>query len=237
MKKINTGRTRAYAATTLAMVLVAAACGGENNADPPATSAAVPNTTPSTILPLATDPAPTTTTTPTTTPTTAAPTTSTTTELNEEERAKQAVVAAAQNAWYLFNEAKLDPTNKQKVEAALAAQTGDARFRVEQIVDQYVALNQRSRTLDSAPSWVDIDENSVHVDVAAGTASLELCHLNSNTLIESAGEAGGADIVIDDHVVAYHTSESYVRVAGAWLKSDGAVLEEFDGALTCGHRR
>jgi uncharacterized circularly permuted ATP-grasp superfamily protein len=154
----------------------------------------------------------------------------TTVALSEEEQAKQEVIEAAENAWYLFNEAKLDPTNESKVETALAAQTGSARSRVEQIIDQYVRLNQRSRTLESAPARVAVDQTSVLVDLSAGTASLELCHLNSNLLIQS---ASGADVIVDDQVVAYRTNESYVLVDEIWLKSDGVVLDELEGAYTC----
>ena len=225
MKKLSLSRC-ALAAITLSSAAALTACGGGGNAEPPATSAAVANTTPSTILP----PTTTTTTAPNTelpAAVTTQPPTTQTAPLSEEEQAKQAVIAAAEHAWWLFNEAKLDPTNDQKRGTALAIQVGEARSRVEQVLDDYVALHQRSQTLDSLPAWVDVDESSVEVDLVAGTASLELCHLNSNVLLDS------SNAVLDDKVIAVHASEQYTRVDGTWLKSGGAVLEEFEGALSC----
>lgn len=231
MNKISPKRTRAYAATTLAVLLATAACGGEDTADPPATSAAVQNTTPATVLPPATSPAPTTAPAPNTEPpTTTAPTPSTTTALSEEEQAKQAVIAAAENAWYLFNEAKLDPTNDAKVAAALATHSGAAANEVAEILDRYSATNQRSVTLPTAPASVVIYGDSVAVDMAARTATVEACELASNTLVIA---ADGVDELVNDEVASYYERETFVLENGAWLRTDVEQLQRFAGAFSC----
>ena len=233
VKKISPRRTRAYAAaTTLAVVLVAAACGGDNNADPPATSAAVPNTAPSTILPPTTDPAPTTTApAPTTTPT--VPTPPTTTEPSEEEQAKQAVIEAAENAWYVFNEAKLDPADTLRTSAAIDAYTSDAQAWVRDYLEEQRASNRRSVTFEPAPAAITVYPDSVQLDLASGTATVDVCDLNSNTTVEIGGNPDGTDRVLDDSVTAYLARNTFQLVDENWLFASTIDLETYEGALSC----
>ena len=236
VKKISPRRTRAYAATTLAIVLVAAACGGENNADPPATSAAVPNTTPSTILPPATDPAPTTTApAPTTTPT--VPTPPTTTQLSEEDQAKQAVIEAAENAWYVFNEAKLDPTNDEKRRAAHRCIHGRrAQLECDDIAERLpdhepqsshvVRVSRDRRGRRRAPSTSTSQ---------SGTATRRALQSRLERHGRGRRQPRWPDRVLDDNVTAYHELETtFQLVDGAWLQSDGDECWSVStGALTC----
>lgn len=231
----TTPRARASAAAiALASSLALAACGGSDNAQPPATSAAVVNTAPSTILPPATTPAPTTTEAPAAPETTeAAVAPETTAPFSDEEQAKQEVIEAAEHAWYVFNEAKLDPTNDDKVQAALMAHTGEAKARVEEIIRNYRDSNRRSIPSDIAPANVVVYADSTHVDLTSGTATIELCNLGSNVMVEVGGEPDGSDRVLDDSVTAYDTLETYTLVDGEWLNSDGQVLRAHEGSLTC----
>jgi hypothetical protein len=227
VKKISPKQARAYAAMTVALLLAGAACGGAETAEPPATSAAVPNTAPSTILPPQT-------TQPTTTAPPAAPTTvpapPTTSPPSEEDQAKQAVIDAAKNAWYVFNEAKLDPTNTEKVAAALAMHSGAASNQVAEILGRYAATNQRSVTLPTAPANVEIYRGSVDVDIAVGTATVEVCELASNTLVAA---ADGIDRVVNDDITSYHERATFVLENGAWLRTDVEQLQRFEGATSC----
>ena len=232
VKKISPRRTRAYAATTLSVVLVTAACGGENNADPPATSAAVPNTTPSTILPPTTDPAPTTTDpAPTTTPT--VPTPPTAIELSEEEQAKQAVIEAAERTWRLYNEAILDPTNDAKFAAVQAAMSGEALAIATQIIESYRTNDQRAVSSTIVPASIDIDPDSIQLSASNDVATLEFCRVGSNVLVQTAGNADGADLVLDDTINAYSERETYELQSGVWVNTDGEVLRKIDGATSC----
>ncbi len=89
------------------------------------------------------------------------------------------MIDAAEHAWHTFNEAKLDPTNPAKVEAALAAHTGNRR-RVQSIIDEYVASNWKSVTSDIAPATSDPNTRST-IDLGhQDTATVELCNLGSN---------------------------------------------------------
>jgi len=235
LKKISS-RTRAFAAAlTMVSALTLAACGSEDNADPPATSAAVANTVPSTILPPATTAAAPITTAPTRTPETTPPTsaTATTQPIDEEAAAKQAVIEAAEHAWYVFNEAKLDPTDEQKVAAALAASTGNARTWASEALQTYRTLNRKSITSTDVPAFVDVYENSVHVDLGAGTATIELCDLGSNVMVEVDSNPDGSDRILDNSVTAYHELNTFELVDGAWLYADGTDVAQYPGALTC----
>ena len=73
---------------------------------------------------------------------------STTAPASEEDQAKQAVIEAAEHAWYVFNEAKLDPTNDEKVNAALGGVHGRRATWVNKLLDDYRSQNRRSVTLD-----------------------------------------------------------------------------------------
>lgn len=230
VKKISPKQARAYAAMTVASLLAGAACGGAETAEPPATSAAVANTTPSTILPPGTTQP--TTTAPPSTPTTV-PAPPTTSPLSEEDQAKQAVIEAAKNAWHLFNEAKLDPTNDVKVRAAFAAYTGSARTRVEGIIAEYRSSHWRSLTSQSAPAHVDVYTDSVDIDLASNSATVELCNLGSNVMVESGGNPDGSDRMLDDSITAYWTRESYVLTDGGWMKADAEVIQTFAESLVC----
>lgn len=227
-------RTRACAAaTTILPLLALAACGGEGNAQPPVTSAVVANTAPPTVL------APATTVTPTTVPVTPEPTTpaapapSTTAPLSEEEQAKQAVIQAAERTWRLYNEAILDPTNDEKVQAARASMSGDALASATQIVDGYRVNHQRAISSSVIPVSIDIDPSTVELSSSQDVATVEFCRVGSNVLVQAGGNPDGSDLVIDDTINAYLERETYQLVAGEWLNSDGQVLQRFDGAITC----
>jgi hypothetical protein len=55
-------------------------------------------------------------------------------------------------------------------------------------------------------------------------------------MVEVGAEPDGSDRVLDDSVTAYDTLETYVLVDGAWLNSDGQVIEAHEGSLTCDSR-
>ena len=157
----------------------------------------------------------------------------TTTELSEEDQAKQAVIEAAENAWYVFNEAKLDPTNDDKFEAALAAHTGAARSGVEQVLTDYRASNQRSVSSTSQQASIAVDPASVTLNGARDVASLEFCRVGSNVLVLTGGNPDGTDRVLDDSINAYKERETYVLEAGVWLNSEVELLSTYENSSRC----
>ena len=217
------------ASITLSSAVAFAACGGDGSAEPPATSAAVVNTAPSTILAPATTPAPTTTEPAGTVTTTQAPTVETTAPMREEEQAKQAVIEAAEHAWWVFNEAKLDPTNDEKVQSALSAFTGAARERVDGILRQYRTEGWRSLTSEIIPASVEVNSDSVDVNLANRTATVSVCIVNSNMLVDS----DEADDVLDDSISAFRAVENYTFENGGWLQTSGVADEAIEGAIAC----
>jgi hypothetical protein len=229
----NSLRRAVLASITLSSAVAFAACGGDGSAEPPATSAAVPNTAPSTILAPATTPAPTTTEPAAVVTTTQAPTVETTAPMSEEEQAKQAVIEAAEHAWWVFNEAKLDPTNDEKVDAVFDAYTGDARAWIETYLIEQVSANRHSVTLMATPATLAVYPESVSVDLDTGTATADVCEINSNITIEQGGNADGTDRVIDDSITAYHSRQGFELVGDEWQLASSVDIETFDGATAC----
>ena len=154
---------RAHALCLAALLTLTAACGNDQSAEPPATSAPVLNTPPATVLPPITGPA---TTAPATQPPTTTPAPSSTPAVDET---KQAVIDAAEHAWHTFNEAKLDPTNPAKVEAAARAHTGERADRVEDYLGEYVTSNRKSVTSDVSC------HGDVHEEIRRGRRDCRNC--------------------------------------------------------------
>ena len=116
-------QARAYAAMTLASCSQTAACGGAETAEPPATSAAV-QTPPHQRSSRQRRRKPT-----TTAPPRADHHGASATDNKPAQRRRPSKASSdrgAENAWYVFNEAKLDPTERAKVEPRWQRYTGDA---------------------------------------------------------------------------------------------------------------
>lgn len=223
--------------------LTLTACSGDDAATP-ATSAA-PTTavpTPPTSAPtVSTESTGTTVTTavPTTTDSTSAtppPTTQTppkTTVPTNQAQAEQDVIDATTESWQAFNDALLDPTSDVVIAALERTRTGEALQRVLDIVDQYRSENRKSITNSSAPAKIEIFPESVVVNLDEGSAQVEYCRLGSNIAVEIGGNPDGTDRVIDDSINSYLERDTFVLMAGRWLKSDGVTDQTFQGRMQC----
>ncbi len=195
---------------------------------------------PTTTLAPVTIPDPTTSTTATTTVTTTESVVATTgttvavpTTTITEAAAKQAVIAAAIESWRVLNEARLDPTNDDKLAAVAALRTGDALEAAVQLIADLRLTNQIEITNPDLPATAVPYPESVIVDLAKSTATVDYCRLGSNIWIERNGNPDGSNRVIDDTVNSYLEHDTFILSNGAWLKSRGESVAKYEGATTC----
>ncbi len=235
-------------AAALAVALLATACsGGDDDAATVTTTTPITDDTVDTVA----------TTAPTTAPTTAVPTTvpattstagttepddpATTTEPTattepDDDADRQAVLDAVVESWRVFNEAKLDPTNDDKVAALSEVTGGELLVNSIEVIARYRAENKRSVTNPDVPAAIVLYPDTLQVDQEAGTAQVDYCRIGSNILVEIGGNADGSDLVLDDTVNTYVERSLLVLEEGRWLDTGGIDLEYFEGATSCPDR-
>ncbi|MDJ0767147.1 MAG: hypothetical protein QNJ12_00080 [Ilumatobacter sp.] len=231
-------------AAGLTLVVLAAACNGDDDGAPSTTAATVvvtptePLTTSVPVtMPPTTDATPSTTdrtddTTPTTEPppsTTAPPPTTD----PSDEAVRQAVLDAVVESWRVFNEAKLDPFNDEKVAALGDVRGGQLLIDSTDIIARYRVENQRSITNPDLPATIEPIPETIELDAARISATVTYCRIGSNIFVETEGNPDGSDLVIDDSINAYHETAELVFTDGAWIEVGGFQLERYDGATEC----
>ena len=221
--------------------LTLGACSGESAA--PATT--VPETTASTspTTPPPTAPATTPTTAPpaTTPPTTAPPTTPATvpptvpaTIPADLAQAQQDVIDATSPPGRPISDATRDPSNEEKLARLAATPSGPTlERRSTSSPSWWQAASSPSRTRRHLPS-IDIYEETVVVDVAAGTASVEYCRIGSDLGIEVGGNPDGTDKIVVNEVNAYHERSELVFIEDAGSTTTVLADQKFAGSRTCG---
>jgi hypothetical protein len=143
------------------------------------------------------------------------------------------VIDALITSWETLNEARLDPLDDEKLAAMAITRTGDALDRVVQLIAGYRANNQRSVTNRKIPAMIKPYPDTVELDLNAGTARIDYCWINSNTLVEVGGNSDGTDRVIDDSISVVSDRDFFELIDGRWLKSGGEVIEIDREGTTC----
>jgi hypothetical protein len=162
--------------------------------------------------------------------TTPAATSSPTTSPGDEAAAKAAVIAAAIESTAAFRGARMDPSDTtrlarlERIYSAGAYETVLARNAELVAAEEYLAESSVV-----APAY-RVDEQSVVIDIAAGSASLNSCEINSWILMTSAG--GGAEI-LDDAVVSVQQVEQFVFEDGSWQFASAQSLNRVEGHQGC----
>lgn len=156
----------------------------------------------------------------------------TTTPPNNDQL-RQDVIDAVVASWTAFNELLLDPDSAEKVEAVATALTDRALDRAIEIAVSYRVSNQAERTHAEHPAGVVIDDESLVVDSAGVTATIEYCRLGSNVWVEVAANPDGTDRVIDDTINSYLESDTFSLVDGRWVKQSGVTIARYEGELQC----
>ncbi|WP_300625526.1 hypothetical protein [Ilumatobacter sp.] len=201
----------------------------------PTTDAVVPTTAPdtstttdSTPPPSTSDPAPTSIETiPLTVPST------TEVPLDDLTAEEREVVEFVLESFRLFNELRLDPTNDDKYDAALALRTGASLDASRGLIDEYRENGLMGTPFPNLPSTITPFLDTITIAEDGSSASVDVCWLNSNILVEVGGNPDGTDRVLNDIISAEYERYTLTRVGGAWLIASIAGGEVFEGSLTC----
>jgi hypothetical protein len=151
----------------------------------------------------------------------------------DDDAVKQAVIDAAIESWRVFNEARLDPFNDEKVAAISDVRAGALLERSIEIIGNYRFNNEREIRHPEFPARVEPYPLTVHVDLSDGFASVEYCRIGSNIWVETGGNADGTDRIIDDTVNSYRERADLVLIDGWWLETEGVRLTKTEEAAEC----
>jgi hypothetical protein len=205
------------AACALLLVMLVVACGSDDDASPAITTApAPPATTTTTIAPDETS------TTTTTTPVT------TTTVVDES----QAVIDAYLAAWEAFTVAAMSPGDEVLRREVEQTRTGGNRTEAFRLLDHFVDRGWVSRENVVSPAATAVE--TLPEFVSDDAATIIVCDLDSNVLVEAGAAPDGSDAVVDDSVTARRLEVTLVKEDGAWRNSSGRVIQEWLGQDACG---
>ena len=161
------------------------------------------------------------------------PSTSTDRPALSEDQAKRDVIEAAIDSWTAFNNVLLDPGNDDLLRALALTRTGDALDRAIEGVIGYRARNEAERTHPNHPAEITVREDSVSVDLASGTATLEYCRVGSNIWVEVGANPDGSDRVLNDEINSYIEMAVFELVGDVWLRTRATEISKYKGELTC----
>jgi hypothetical protein len=233
----HTGARRSWRGVVLlaGVVLWAGCSGGEQGvtdlslgAEPTAGVVA------STEAPAVSDPSVTTTAAPTTalSSTTEAPAASSSPATSPEtDDEADEVVAAYLAAWQAFTDAAMDPTNPEFRALIESTRVGANLERALAILDELVMNGWVAIEHPTDPARTTIEDGPF---IDGDTATVVVCDLDSNIVIEPGAAPDGSDAMVNDEVVALRIEVTLARVSGTWKVSAGRILGEWPEALTCG---
>lgn len=139
---------------------------------------------------------------------------------------KQAVVDAAYAFYDAANSASRDPQATEFRER-LAQLAGDPiASRLVVFLDTLVENNQR--VVGAVETRLEV--YAFTVEIFEGTATLDVCSLDADTLIET---SGSQDLVLDDEVTSWNQTYQLVEEDGVWRVIDIVRFATFEGQLGC----
>lgn len=143
------------------------------------------------------------------------------------------VAAAATRAWSLLNEARLDPTDANKRSAAVAAYTGKSQDTVTELLSTYGVTGQASRTDEAAPATLVPYPDTVMISAEGDEATIEVCEVDSNILVQPGMAEDGGDVVVDGEAATLQLTLTLRLVDGDWLEADGEIVDREAGVTSC----
>jgi hypothetical protein len=161
-----------------------------------------------------------------------AATSSPTTAPGDEEAAKAAVIAAAIEAKEAFWAARQDPTNQVLTERLGDALGGANETFALGVIAEMMAAGEYTMPNPTVGHSYEVRLDSVQIDFASGTATIESCEVDSWILMRI-DSGGGEPTVVDDGVLSNSLSEQFSLVAGSWIRVNGAQLATAEGPNSC----
>lgn len=83
------------------------------------------------------------------------------------------------------------------------------------------------------PASLEPDPLSVEVDVGSGTASIDVCEVNSCIRLRTGGDPDGSDLVLDDAISVTRQRHEFVRADGTWNMIDSTQIAELPAGASC----
>ena len=201
----------------VAVAVALAACSGSDESTP---------TTPSTSPNVVTTVVSTTTDAPTTT---ALPTTT----LDPTATLAAEVEADYRETIRRTDEAFMDPTNDDKVAAALDGYVGANREFLERRFIEFREKNWAARPNPNFPSWVDVEVPAELIPPSVDLAQVQICESDSLIVVEVGAGPNGGDAVVDNSVSAYRSTFFLRLVDGRWRSEGSKKLATWEGVATC----
>lgn len=204
-----------------ALAVALAACSGSEDAT---------TTVPPTDDASTTDP-PTTTDAPTTTPppTTDAPTTT----VDPATAFADEVEADFLETMRLTDEAFMDPTNDDKVAAALAGFVGGNLDYIRGLLEEFRTNGWVARPNPDVLDSIVIEARAQPNGVRPDSAVLQVCDVNAWIVVEPGAGPNGSDAIVDPDVVAFRSRYALERIDGRWLILGSAPLGSWNGVAAC----
>jgi hypothetical protein len=230
---------------TLATSVIVGACSGGSEPDEATASTTTPapvvTTAPTTSAPATT---PSTTSAPTTTataPTTSAPITEPSVDDTappaptsvDMAQVEQDVINAVAASWNAYLEAARDPFDPEKLERMVLTTSGGTLELRTKSVAEIAASGVISRPNPDVPATIDFYDDTIIVNLEAGTASVEYCRVGSDLGVVVGGNPDGTDKVVVNEHNAYHERVDLVLTGGRWITNSDFRFAKFPGAVTC----
>jgi hypothetical protein len=143
----------------------------------------------------------------------------------------QAVIDGLVASWNAFNEIKLDPTSDDKFRVVAETHRGELLDRVLEIVSERRLMDRRSIPNPDVPTEILPRAGTVAID--GNLAEVEYCWINSNILVETAGNPDGSDLVLDDSVSAVVQRDTLELIDGKWIRVDSVDIDTVPGETSC----
>lgn len=229
---------------TIAALLAVAACNGDDDAatttvtvqpsQPGSTTAETATETTGPPTTSTSNPPPTTETTPPTTaprPTTepTAETTDppTTTDQPVDDFAAQTlvVIERTEASWEIVLAAFRDPLDDAKVEALDEYFTGNQLEGFNNLIDLYRADGVRAVAREGMSDTYEVEPRSLALDLEGGRATVQVCHIETSLVVETAGNPDGTDRVISDDIEQQIVEVDLVLADGTWKASTARTPE------------
>jgi hypothetical protein len=163
--------------------------------------------------------------------TTEAPAASSSPATSLETDEADAVIAAYLAAWQAFTDAAMDPTSPELRSLVESTRVGANLERALVILDELATNGWVAVEHPTDPARTTIEDGPF---IDGDTATVVVCDLDSNIVIEPGAAPDGSDAMVNDSFTARRIEVTLARVDGQWKVSAGETIDRWPESSTCG---